>query len=395
MGNQHVSFISMVVILIVIFALFSMVLQLEIKGIMGQSLSNVSFILMNTTTISNCFSLKSTNNYSNILSSTFKNETNEEKDAVKLFRNNISSSLENCPSVKIVSLDSCHESSSEDSKVSCSSNDPNSEESSLDANNFDENGLLFADTKFNQHYSYELTDPLNSQKKIRITLDFSKHTQGSNDDINSPRLELVRENLDGLPDMSAAKNQEIIWQGNINEFFNEPKGKFENETYIVLQFNTGRHGSQEPEEERGFGVLFDVSVGNTPNLFEYRDDGKYVKYDFNMMKQMAGNDFVFHNLDDKGNPLFSNNLTNRENVELKVKTFLTSNNTRVVETFIDNGSGTDIPYWTLKDLSKLKAHAEIKDKKGFIETINQGSGYIIARTDNIDTRTSSFHSFVL
>ncbi len=40
-------------------------------------------------------------------------------------------------------------------------------------------------------------------------------------------------------------------------------------------------------------------------------------------------------------------------------------------------------------------HEGIKDKRGFIETINQGSGYIIARTDNIDTRTSSFQSFAL
>lgn len=341
---------------------------------------------MNSTNIQNCFSLKSGNNidndYDNDLSSIFENETDVEKDIVKLFRNNISSSIENCPSVKIVSLDSCHESLEKNLKASCISSNSITNDDNLEADNFDENGLLFADTKFNQHYSDELADPINSQKKIRITLDFSKHTRGSNDDLNSPRLELVRENLDGLPDMTAAKDQEIIWPGNINEFFKEPKDKFENETYIVLQFNTGRHGSQEPNEERGFGVLFDVSAGNNPNLFEYRDNGKYVKYDFNMMRQMAGNDFAFHNLDDNGNPIFINNLTNRENVELKVKTFLKANNTRNVETFIDDGSGTKIPYWTLKDLSKLKAHEGIKDKKGFIETINQGSGYIIARTDN-------------
>lgn len=57
-----------------------------------------------------------------------------------------------------------------------------------------------------------------------------------------------------------------------------------NETYIVLQFNTGHHGSNELIKERGFGVLFTVSGRSNPNLFEYRDDGKYVKYDFSMMK---------------------------------------------------------------------------------------------------------------
>ena len=224
-------------------------------------------------------------------------------------------------------------------------------------------------------------------------MDFDKHTQSENNDINSPRLEIVRENSEGIPDMSAAKNQEIIWHGNIHEYFKEPKDNFENETYIALQFNTGRHGSNVSDEERGFGILFDVSSSSNPNLLEYRDDGKYVKYNFNTTKELAQDSFIFHQVDQKNNPIFNNNLTNKENVELKVRTFLTDKDTRMIETFIDNGSGKEIPYWTLNNLSKLKEQERINDKNGFMETINQGSGYVIARTDNIDTRPSSFKSF--
>jgi hypothetical protein len=51
------------------------------------------------------------------------------------------------------------------------------------------------------------------------------------------------------------------------------------------------------------------------------------------------------------------------------------------------------PNWTLNNLSKLKEQDDIDDQKGFMDAINQGSGYVIARTDNIDTRPSSFKSF--
>ena len=66
--------------------------------------------------------------------------------------------------------------------------------------------------------------------------------------------------------MSAAKNQEIIWHGNIHEYFKEPsKDKFENETYVSLQFNTGHHGSNDPNEERGFQeYCLDVSGSSNP-----------------------------------------------------------------------------------------------------------------------------------
>jgi hypothetical protein len=72
---------------------------------------------------------------------------------------------------------------------------------------------------------------------------------------------------------------------------------------------------------------------------------------------------------------------------------LTDKDTRMFETFIDNGSGKEIPYWTLNNLSKLKEQDDIDDQKGFMDAINQGSSYVIARTDNIDTRPSSFKSF--
>ena len=110
---------------------------------------------------------------------------------------------------------------------------------------------------------------------------------------------------------------------------------------------------------------------------------------------MAGKDFVFYNLNNKGLPNFINDLLNKDNVKLKVKTFLTKDNKRVIETYIDNGSGKEVPYWVLKDLSKLKDDVSISDKDGFIKVTTQGSGYVITRTDNIDTRPTSFESYII
>lgn len=73
---------------------------------------------------------------------------------------------------------------------------------------------------------------------------------------------------------------------------------------------------------------------------------------------------------------------------------MTGKDARTIETFIDNGSGNEVPYWTLNNLSKLKEQDGVDDEKGFMETINQGSGYVIARTDNIDTRPASFKSLI-
>jgi hypothetical protein len=83
------------------------------------------------------------------------------------------------------------------------------ESKKLDTSNFSEKGLLLADTKFDPQYTFESIDPINSDNKIRVSLDFNKHSQGDLDNINSPRIDLLRENSDGEPNMSTAKNQII------------------------------------------------------------------------------------------------------------------------------------------------------------------------------------------
>ncbi len=388
-----VSLISKSVVLVfTIYTFLSLVIEYGVQEASSTIINESSFmsinpsILINTTKVSNCIPQDITgnndSNNSTTLSKTESNKTNETNT------NNETTGI--CKILRVSDSISCTEYNGNQSEIPCELNE--SDENGLKVDNFGDNGHLLADTKFDQQYSFELNDPAVQDKKFRVTMDFDKHTQSNNNDINSPRLEIVRENSEGIPDMSAAKNQEIIWHGNIHEYFKEPEDKFEDETYIAIQFNTGRHGSNEPNEERGFGILFDVSGSSNPHLLEYRDDGKYVKYDFNTTKELAQDSFIFHQLDKKGIPIFINNLTNKENVELKIRTFLTDNDTRMIETFIDNGSGKEIPYWTLNNLSKLKEQDDVDDQKGFMETINQGSGYVIARTDNIDTRPSSFKS---
>ncbi len=354
------------------------------------SLLKKPFVLVNTTQIFNCSSIPSNASVSSlerdgeyvvsaVLEKRGDSIVDDDKDGKR------------CPYFKILVVDPCPAFLKNGSNIVCTTNTVD-KKNKLGVDNFDENGLLIADTKFNQSYSYEMSDPVKPQKNLKIIMDFQKHNQTQNSDINSPRLKIAREHGNGTADMSSAKNQEIIWTGNIKGFFEEPIGKYQSETYVVLQFNTGRHGSNESDEERGFGVLYDASNQSNPNLFEYLANGSYSKYDFNQMKQLGGDDFVFHNLDENNNPKFINNLTYKENVKLKVKTFLINDTKRVIETFIDDGSGTEVPYWTIKDLSKLKEHDGVKDKDGFMETITQGSGYVIARTDNIDTRPSLFQS---
>lgn len=265
----------------------------------------------------------------------------------------------------------------------------------LDPELFSQKGLLLADTKFNHQYDFEIKNTLdNNNNQIRVSLDFNEHSQSNNNDINSPRLEIVRENSDGIPNMTIAKNQTITWQGNIKEYFEDPNGKFKNETYITFQFNTGHHGSNNDDEERGLGVLFDVSGSSNPNIFQYRDNGEYTKYDYYQIRELAGDEnFIFHNTNENKKPIFMNNLTNKDNVKLEVKSILfESNNTRTIETFVDNGSGIYIPYWTLNNLFLLKESEKIENEDEFIQTLLQGSGYVIARTDNVDTRVSVFRS---
>ncbi|MDN5846390.1 MAG: hypothetical protein L0H53_08970, partial [Candidatus Nitrosocosmicus sp.] len=365
--------------------------------------SKYTFVMINTTSLTNCISpdiLKIQNNYSgnsHLPNNEFIHQL-KNNNIVENTKINSSSNQGICKIFSISdSVDCFRYFASNHSQRPCKTFDKSEEitVTDLDRGNFGKKGFLLADTKFDNQYSFEMADPLNQEKKFRVSLDFQEHTQSENNDINSPRLEIIRVNSEGLPDMSATKNQEIIWTGNIFGYFEKPEDDFANETYIAIQFNTGRHGSNENDQERGFGVLFDVSGSNNPNLFEYRDDGKYVKYNYDTIKQLAGDSFVFHHKDNEsGGPLFINNLTNSENVKLKVRTLLIENNTRTVETFIGNASsGIEIPYWTLNNLSKLKEHEDIDDESGFIDTVNQGSGYVIARTDNIDTRPTSFRSF--
>ena len=393
MNLTSLSLLNCLFALFVVSVFLGLISNFEFKNAFGDTLQKKPFVLINTTDISNCLPLTSGNNSSLIMA----NDYTKKNNTLSTKNNNINYS-KTCPFAKILPADSCPLPIKNGSKTVCKSEntDKNKGKSGnkLNSSNFDENGLLISDTKFNRSYSYEMVDPVNPQNKIGVNMDFQEHIQTQNHDINSPRLKIVREKLDGMPDMDSAKNQEIIWTGNINGFFKEPKGKYQNETYLVLQFNTGRHGSNASDEERGFGVLFDVSNDSKPNLLEYRANKTYIKYDLDKMKQFAGNDFIFHNLDKEGHPLFVNDLLNKEDVKVKVKTYLTRDDKRVIESFIDNGSGVLIPYWTLKDLSKLKIYDRIKDKDGFVEALKQGSGYVIARTDNVDTRASSFRSLV-
>ncbi|MDQ4073784.1 MAG: hypothetical protein M3162_05695 [Thermoproteota archaeon] len=353
----------------------------------GDDAQNNTFILINTTSVSDCKPLFKHNN-----SLSLRDHDNS-KDALLNPENDVNYTRP-CPFLKVVALDRCDDQTIDGAKgENCKGED--SKEDTLNSTNFDKDGHIIADTKFKKQYSWDLIDPMNNNNRFKINLDFDEHIQSKNKEINSPRLEIIRLDASGKPDMSIAKNQEIIWTGNIKNYFKVPIDKYQNETYLSIQFSTGRHNGDAPDEEgKGFGVLFDVSNGSSPNLFEYRENGMYSKFDYSSLKQYAQDDFIFHNLGKNGSPLFINDLLNKDDVQLKVKTFITNDNKRVIETFVDDGSGKLFPYWTLKDLTKLQDHERIKDKRGFVDTTQQGSGYVIARTDNIDTRPTSFKSLV-
>nr|MBA3751115.1 hypothetical protein [Nitrosopumilus sp.] len=241
-------FLDGLIILFVNLIVLNVFSNFEINYIVEASLLIKPYVLVNTTLISNCSSLPDNN-----ISSLEKND----EHIIKVILEKRGNSIDNgkrCPFFKILAVDPCPMFLKNGSDIFCNVKDID-KKNKLGINNFDSTGLLIADTRFNQSYSYKMADPANPQKDIRIILDFQKHIQTQNHDINSPRLKIVRENPDGSADMSSAKNQEIIWTGNINKFFEEPKGNYQSETYIVLQFNTGRHGSNESDEERGFGVL--------------------------------------------------------------------------------------------------------------------------------------------
>ena len=393
---------------------------------MAQTVDHIQgkdYVLINTTDTRNCPEF-----YDNIVQSDSTSDSRI-NDTITVSHNesgigNITEPLKDsktitniCPFLKIMYPYDCSSEANSSSEIMCASKedqnqnqtevereDNNTEDGEQeqvseeipDSKIFDEKGLLIADTKFNKQYSYQLVDPLNSDKKIKVNLDLGKHTQGHNKHINSPRIEIERQNINGSLDMNAAKNQMIIWKGNILNYFEEPEDKFENETYIEIMFNTGFHASDAPDiERRGTGVLFDVSNSSNPYIMDYRDDGKYIKLTMNEVKNLAGDDFVFHSNDNKSKDFFLNDLLNTTNVTLKVNTFLTDDNKRVIEAYIDPGTGKETLYWTLKDASKLQFHEEIKDRAGFLKTLHQGSGHTYVRTDNIDTRLESLQSLIL
>lgn len=273
--------------------------------------------------------------------------------------------------------------------------DPRTEDV-LDKEIFDKEGYLIVDTKFDKEFSYELGDPLNPNKTLGINLDLAEHSQGNLNNINSPRIEIARKNLDGTLDMNAAKNQMIVWKGDILNYFEKPEKKYENETYIEIMFNTGHHNSDASDaEKRGIGVLFDVSNDSNPYILDYRDNGKYVKLTMNDVKNLSGADFIFHSNDNQSDSYYINDLINKTNVTLKVKTFLTGENNRVIQTFIDPGTGSETLYWTLNNVSKLQGYEDIDNKDAFLQTINQGSGHTYVRTDNIETRLASLQSIII
>jgi hypothetical protein len=383
------------------------------KIIAAQPLSNKTFVLITNTSVYTCSSL-STSNYSNTLNNNSNSNSNSNFSWNPSYKSGImvkfgvanNSQIHNlCPFSNISFSSYCpfQIANSDTGYSTCKLNGFHNNK--LNQSNFDKDGNLIADTKFNKQYSFEIKRSNNSTSsssgKTIVSIDLSKHIQNNLPFLNSPRLKILRENVTGMPDMTSAKNQEIIWTGNIKNYYKKPTDNYNNETYMALQFNTGRHNDEKnstsaTSEERSFGILFDVSNSSNPNLLEYRGDGGiYTKYKYDLIKQLAGKDFVIYRLNDNGSPHFINDLLNKNNVKLKVKTFLTKDNKRVIETYIDNGSGREVPYWTLKDLAKLKDDESISDKNGFIKVTTQGSGYVIARTDNIDTRPTSFQSHII
>jgi hypothetical protein len=387
------------------------------KNTIAQSLSDKTFVLITNTSVYTCTS-PPISNYSTSTNNSSSNNNNSISDPsfawnssyksgvmVKFGSINDSKIHNICPFSKISFFNDCNIQSLNNDIKQSNCKLKRFAYNKLNQSNFDKDGNLIADTKFKKQYSFEIKRSINSSPspsdKIIVIIDLTKHVQNNLPALNSPRLKILRENVTEMPDMAAAKNQEIIWTGNIKNYFTKPSGDYNNETYLALQFNTGRHIDEKNSTsttigEKSFGILFDISNSSNPNLLEYRGDGAvYTKYKYDLIKQLAGKDFVFYSLNDKGSPHFINDLLNKNNVKIKVKTFLTKDNKRVIETFIDNGSGKKMPYWVLKDLSKLKDDESILDKDEFIKVTTQGSGYVIARTDNIDTRPSSFASYII
>ena len=189
-----VSLISKSVVLVfTIYTFLSLVIEYEVQDVSSTIINESSFtsinpsILINTTKVSNCIPQDIIdNNGNNSSTALFKTETNKTNEANI---NNETTGI--CKILRVSDSISCTEYNGNQSEIPCESND--SDEDSLKIDNFGDNGHLLADTKFDQQYSFELNDPVGQDKKFRVTMDFDKHTQSENNDINSPRLEIVRE----------------------------------------------------------------------------------------------------------------------------------------------------------------------------------------------------------
>ncbi len=196
----------------------------------AQTVSHVqgkNYVLLNTTDTRNCPEFYDNSLQSNSTSESHINDTIPTPHNGSGLANNTEPAEEAkkitniCPFLKIMYPYECSSEIDSSSEIMCNSkevlnqtdveeednNKEEVEEEIPDNEIFDEKGLLIADTKFNKQYSYELVDPLDSDKKIRVNLDLAKQTQGHNNHMNSPRIEIQRENINGCLDMEAAKNQ--------------------------------------------------------------------------------------------------------------------------------------------------------------------------------------------
>lgn len=205
-----VSLISKSVVLVfTIYTFLSLVIEYEVQDVSSTIINESSYtsinpsILINTTKVSNCIPQDIIDNNGSINSTVLPKTESNKTDEVNI--NNETKGI--CKIFRVSDSISCTEYNGNQSEMPCKLND--SDEDGLNIDNFGDNGHLLADTKFDQQYSFELNDPMSQDEKFRVTMDFDKHTQRENKDINSPRLEIVREDSEGVPDMSAAK-KEII-----------------------------------------------------------------------------------------------------------------------------------------------------------------------------------------
>jgi hypothetical protein len=191
MNLTSLSFLNCLIALFVVSVFLGLISNFGLENAFGDSLQKKPFVLINTTDISNCLPLPGGNNSSLIMA----NDYTKKNNTLSTKNNNINYS-KTCSFAKILPADSCPLPIENGSKTVCKSDDIDKYKgksgNKLNSSNFDENGLLISDTKFNRSYSYEMGDPVNPQNKIGVDMDFQEHIQTQNHDINSPRLKIVR-----------------------------------------------------------------------------------------------------------------------------------------------------------------------------------------------------------